>query len=118
MAVLENRPPPRWSKKIDQLVLYVALRCRPALQSELAHWIEDSPRFMAFVTTNQDKVRKNLNTSDDEEHRLDVRAELLVAALIAAERQASPRSPRSPCSYSARNASILSSAWMRATYAQ
>src|SRR6266571_2576009 len=77
----------RWSKKTDQLVRHVALRCRPALQSELAHWIENSPRFGAFITTNQDKVRKKLHTSDDEEHRLDVRAELLVAYLITADRR-------------------------------
>jgi hypothetical protein len=69
------------------LVRHVARRCRPALQSELAHWIETSPRFGAFITTNQDKVRKKLHASDDEEHRLDVRAELLVAYLITADRR-------------------------------
>jgi hypothetical protein len=81
------RQPPRWSKKTDQLVLYVASRCRLGFQSELGHWIEGSPRFAAFIATNQDKVRKKLTTSDDEEHRLDVRAELLVAYLIAADRR-------------------------------
>jgi hypothetical protein len=39
------------------------------------------------MTTNQDKVRKKLSTSDDEEHRLDVRSELFVAYLIAADRR-------------------------------
>jgi len=68
-------------------VLHVAPRCRPQLQSELAHWVATSPRFSAFLTTHQDKVRKKLSTSDDEEHRLDVRAELLVAHLIAADRR-------------------------------
>jgi hypothetical protein len=57
------------------------------MQSELAHWIEDSSRFGTFITNNQDKVHKKLNTSDDEEHRMDVRAELLVAYLIMADRQ-------------------------------
>src|SRR5690348_11962610 len=76
---------PGWSKRTAQLVHYVAPRCRPRLQSELAHWIENQPRFRAFVAVNQDKVRKKLTTSDDEEHRLDVRAELLVAYLIAAD---------------------------------
>jgi hypothetical protein len=57
------------------------------MQSELAHWIEDSPRFRTFITNNQDKVRKKLTTSDDEEHRMDVRAELLVAYLILADRR-------------------------------
>jgi hypothetical protein len=81
------RRPPRWSKKTDQLVHHVAPRCRPGLQSELAHWIDSSPGFRDFITTNQDKVRKKLTTSDDAEHRLDVRAELLVAHLIVADRR-------------------------------
>jgi len=68
-------------------VQHVALRCRPALRSELALWLDGSPRFSAFLTTHQDKVRKKLSSSDDEEHRLDVRAELLVAALIVADRR-------------------------------
>jgi hypothetical protein len=86
MAAAPRRPP-RWSKKTDQLVHYVAQRCRPGFQSELAHWLEDSPRFRAFITTNQDKVRKKLTTPDEEEHRLDVRAELLVAYLLVADRR-------------------------------
>jgi hypothetical protein len=79
--------PPRWSKKTDQLVRHVALKCRPRFQSELGHWIESRPLFAAFLTTNQDKVRKKLNTSEGEEARLDVRAELLVAYLILADRR-------------------------------
>ena len=86
MAVAPRRPL-RWSKKTDQLVDHVAPGCRPGLRSELAHWIENSPGFRAFLTTNQDKVRKKLTTSDGEEHRLDVRAELLVAYLIVADRR-------------------------------
>jgi hypothetical protein len=82
-----QRRPTRWSKKTDHLVQYVAPRCRPGLRSELAQWIEDSPRFAAFITTNQDKVRKKLTTSDDEQHRLDVRAELRVACLLLADRR-------------------------------
>src|SRR5437879_10824302 len=81
------RRAPRWSKKTDQLVHHVALRCRPGFQSELGRWLEHSPRFSAFITTNQDKVRKKLSTPDDEQHRLDVRAELLVASLILADRR-------------------------------
>ena len=81
------RRAPRWSKKTDQLVRYVALRCRPGFQSELGHWIEGSPRFGAFITANQDKVRKKLNASDDENSRLDVRAELLIAYLMLADRR-------------------------------
>jgi hypothetical protein len=81
------RRPPRWSKKTDQLVRYVAVRCRPGLQSELGHWLENGPRFRTFLTAHQDKVRKKLNTAENEETRLDVRSELLVAYLILADRR-------------------------------
>jgi len=79
--------PPRWSKKTDELVRYVAARCRPGLQSELGHWLEGSARFSAFLAANQDKVRKKLTTSGDEEARLDVRSELRVAHLMLADRR-------------------------------
>jgi hypothetical protein len=77
---------PRWSKKTDELVRYVAGRCRPGLQSELGHWLEDSARFRTFVAAHQDKVRKKLS-SDNEDNRLDVRSELLVASLVLADRR-------------------------------
>jgi hypothetical protein len=76
--------PPRWSKRTDELVRHVAARCRPGLQSELGHWPENCPRFRSFITVNQDKVRKKLTTSPDEESRLDLRSELLLACLTAA----------------------------------
>jgi hypothetical protein len=82
-----TRRPPRWSKKTDALVQHVAQRCRPSLQSELGRWLEDRPRFRDFVSSNQDKVRKKLSSADDEESRLDVRAELLVAYLLLADRR-------------------------------
>jgi hypothetical protein len=71
------------------LVRYVAARCRPGLQSELGRWLESSPRFRTYLAHNQDKVRKKLGRSstDDEESRLDVRAELLVAYLLLADRR-------------------------------
>jgi hypothetical protein len=78
--------PTRWTKKTDELVRTVAGRCRPRLQSELGHWMDDNPRFQSFVVANQDKVRKKLNV-DDEEARLDVRAELLVAQRLLADRR-------------------------------
>jgi hypothetical protein len=85
--VTSPRRPPRWSKKTDELVRYVAVRCRPGLRSELGDWLEASSRFRDFITANQDKVRKKLTSSDDEESRLDVRSELLVAYLIVADRR-------------------------------
>jgi hypothetical protein len=76
-----------WSKRTDELVRYVALQCRPRLQSELGGWIEAWPRFAAFVSANQAKIRKKLTSAADEEARLDVRAELLVVCLLLIDRR-------------------------------
>jgi len=82
-----SQHPARWSKKIDGLVQYVADRCRPGMQSELGDWLASSPRFQAFLSSHQDKVRKKLTSADGEDGRLDVRAELLVAYLVLADRR-------------------------------
>ena len=66
---------------------HVAHTCRPGLQSELGRWIESSPRFASFVSAHQQKIRKKLITCEDDECRLDVRAELLVAFRILADRR-------------------------------
>lgn len=79
--------PPRWSKKTDQLVAHIASRLKPSVQSELGRWLEGNSRFRDFITVHQDKVRKKLSGSDDEERRQDVRAELLVAYLLLTDRR-------------------------------
>jgi hypothetical protein len=81
-----RRTPP-WSRKTEELVQLVAARCPPALQAELARWIEANPRFATFVTSYQEKVRKKLSNAEDAEARLDVRAELLVAYAVLADRR-------------------------------
>jgi len=75
-----------WSKKTDELVMHIAAGSPPSLRFELGHWIEDSPRFAEFVVVHRDKIRKKLRTAADEA-RLDVRAELLVARLVLADRR-------------------------------
>lgn len=57
------------------------------LAAELAGWLERSARLRAFVETHRDKVRKKLRGAPDEEARRDVRAELLVAARLLADRR-------------------------------
>ena len=58
-----------------------------ALASELAAWMGDVPWFRAFVDAHRDKVRKKLRTAADAAGRRDVRAELLVARLLLADRR-------------------------------
>ena len=78
---------PRWSRKTDQLVRYIAQNCQPSLQSDLGAWIHSQPRFAEFVSAHQEKIRKKLTTAGDREVRLDVRAELLVAYRVLGDRR-------------------------------
>jgi hypothetical protein len=73
---------------IGRLVAYVvdAPTPDPSLV-ELTAWIATSPRFRAFVEANRDKIRKKLRGAVSPEARLDVRAELRVAALLVADRR-------------------------------
>lgn len=57
------------------------------LADELSGWLSQRPRFRAFVDAHRDKVRKKLRTAPDGEGRRDVRAELLVAWLLLADRR-------------------------------
>lgn len=74
------------SRRTDELVRAVAGRCRPRFQLELAHWLDGNARFQTFVSAHQDKIRKKLN-ADNEEARLDVRAELLVSQRLLTDRR-------------------------------
>jgi len=74
------------SKHTDELVRAVAGRCRPRFQLELAHWLDGNARFQTFVSAHQDKIRKKLST-DNEEARLDTRAELLVTERLLTDRR-------------------------------
>ncbi|MEW6224670.1 MAG: hypothetical protein AB1627_08560 [Chloroflexota bacterium] len=58
----------------------------PALAG-LPAWLAASPRFRAFAEANRDKIRKKLRGATATEARLDVRAELRVAALVLADRR-------------------------------
>lgn len=60
---------------------------RPSLGSELAQWLSQRRSFADLLSTNRDKVRKKLRAATDDASLLDVRAELLVAALVCADRR-------------------------------
>ncbi len=57
------------------------------IEDELLAWLAGSPRFRAFVEANRDKIRKKLRTAGDADALRDVRAELLAARLLLAERR-------------------------------
>jgi hypothetical protein len=55
--------------------------------ADLAAWLAASSRFRAFVDANRDKIRKKLRGATAAEARLDVGAELRVAALLLGDRR-------------------------------
>lgn len=56
------------------------------LATELGAWLTGSSRFEAFADAHRDKIRKKLRGATDTDSRRDVRAELLVARLLLADR--------------------------------
>jgi hypothetical protein len=57
------------------------------MTDEIAAWLAGSRRFRAFAEAHRDKIRKKLRGAKDEEARRDVRAELVVARLLLADRR-------------------------------
>jgi hypothetical protein len=73
---------------ISRLVAYVVDAPSPdAPLGDMTEWIATSPRFRTFVEANRDKIRKKLRGAVSPEARLDVRAELRLAALLLADRR-------------------------------
>lgn len=58
-----------------------------ALAAEVADWMDQVPRFRAFVGANRDKVRKKLRTAAGADGRRDVRLELVTARLLLVDRR-------------------------------
>lgn len=70
-----------------ELLRHVSVEPDGALTEELARWFEARPRFAAFVATHRDKIRKKVRTAKDEDASASVRAELLTAYLLLADRR-------------------------------
>ncbi|HEV8403335.1 MAG TPA: hypothetical protein VGQ31_09895 [Candidatus Limnocylindrales bacterium] len=76
------------TRSVDPLARWLEEEDVPdALGAELRAWLAGSPRFRAFADVYRDKIRKKLRTASDPEMRRDVRAELLVARLLLADRR-------------------------------
>ncbi len=73
---------------VQRLVAYLADAPEPdPVIADMAAWLAASPRFRAFVEANRDKIRKKLRGATSADARLDVGAELRVAALLLADRR-------------------------------
>ena len=81
----QQRPP---TPAIARLVAYLVNAPAPDWPlAELPDWLAESPRFRSFVEANRDKIRKKVRGAGSPAARLDVRAELRVAALLLADRR-------------------------------
>ncbi len=79
------------SQKVDRLLAYlcdgVSVLSEKSLEDELGQWLSASDRFLGFADANRDKIRKKLRVSSEPAARSDVRAELLAAFLLLADRR-------------------------------
>ena len=73
----------------DDLLAYLFDGQPHLLFQPMAIWLSASRRFVTFVTTFQDKIRKKLRTTQDQESLLDLQLELETAYLLLQERSLS-----------------------------
>ena len=79
---------PSTSPTIERLVAYLVDGPWPdPVLADLPAWLAAAAGFRSFAETNRDKIRKKLRHATDGPARLDVRAELRVAALMLADRR-------------------------------
>jgi hypothetical protein len=67
----------------DELLAF--LGASPPVQTTLRSWLNDSPRFLAFVDSYRDKIRKKLRTAEGDEGARDVLSELETAYALLRE---------------------------------
>lgn len=78
----------RMTPTLDRLVGYLVDAPEPPTElADVPEWLAESSRFRAFADANRDKIRKKLRGSTSPDARLDVRAELRIAALLLADRR-------------------------------
>lgn len=70
---------------LDELIGYCFDGQQLPLAAEFAQWVQDSRRFRAFAHENRAKIRAKLRSVRDEGGLLDLRAELLAAAVLLRE---------------------------------
>ncbi len=81
-------PPPRPTGSAVRLVAdSLGPGVPPAVATELAGWVTGSTRMRRFVEANAPKIRRKLREARDADSRRDVRAELLAAARLLADRR-------------------------------
>lgn len=75
------------SKRIDELRATTFGMAAPWLGARAAAWMDESPRFAAFIELHRDKIRKKIRGLRDDEGLRDLACELLVAWRLLADRR-------------------------------
>ncbi len=73
--------------KQTDLIAYLFEGQSHLLSGELTQWMENSSRFIAFVETYRDKIRKKIRLAREPETALDLRGELEVAYRLLNDRR-------------------------------
>lgn len=71
---------------VDELLTYLFDGQPHLLAEPMRTWLVNSRRFLSFVTTFRDKIRKKLRVTQDQETLFDLRLELETAYLLLQER--------------------------------
>lgn len=74
---------------IDELLTYLFDGRSQPLSAPMETWLTSSRRFVAFVNTFRDKIRKKLRTTQDQDTLLDLKLELETAYVLLRERSLS-----------------------------
>jgi hypothetical protein len=77
---------PRTAMSTDDLLTYLFGEQPHLLFQPMTMWLASSRRFTTFVTTYQDKIRKKIRTTQDQESLIDLQLELETAYLLLHER--------------------------------
>jgi hypothetical protein len=72
---------------IQEILNYLFDNTPPVLSPHLARWLDESPRFTAFVETHRDKIRKKVRTIQSSESFHDLLAELETAYFLLQEKR-------------------------------
>jgi hypothetical protein len=75
------------TKRVQELSAAAFGSAAPWLAARAAGWMDDSPRYTAFVELQRDKIRKKVRGLSDQEGLRDLACELLVAWRLLADRR-------------------------------
>jgi hypothetical protein len=86
-AMPQADPGPPSERSVRLVAEVAGVGAPTGLAAELLSWVDESTGMRRFVEANATKIRRKLREARDAETRRDLRAELLAAALLLADRR-------------------------------